>query len=174
MLQITKASEVVPMSLYLWGIFFHGGQTKSKPASLDPLSQPKPTFLSSSSTSTPLTNPPLPAQTFSLSSLIFSFSLILHKNFNFNRYFEELNCKWRFFREVLFKTIELCEVLVLWKRKQKLLSNLRLNFAISGFCCLGMFEKKRRETEFKDSWWKLNVWWLGGKRRESFQENLVT
>ena len=30
MLQITKANEVVPMSLYLWGRFFQGGQFQDK------------------------------------------------------------------------------------------------------------------------------------------------
>lgn len=34
MLQITKAREVAPMSLYLSGMFFHGGQFCSIPVSV--------------------------------------------------------------------------------------------------------------------------------------------
>ena len=33
MLQITKAREVVPMSLYLSGRFFHGGRVQLEPTS---------------------------------------------------------------------------------------------------------------------------------------------
>jgi hypothetical protein len=40
MLQITKASEVVPMSLYLKGRFFHGGQFTEKPSSCCSTSSP--------------------------------------------------------------------------------------------------------------------------------------
>ena len=79
MLQITKANEVVPISLYLSGIFCHGGQSQSEPTLPDPLSSgPEPDW-SKSSTLSPVSTPGV---TLSV-SLIFSFSLILQRTRNF-------------------------------------------------------------------------------------------
>ena len=81
MLQITKASEVVPISVYLWGIFFHGGQFQLKPTSSDRTPSPETgPRLSNSSTRSPVRTP----STFWL-SLIFWVSLILQKTLNSNR-----------------------------------------------------------------------------------------
>lgn len=87
MLQITKAKDVVPMILYLSGIFFHGGQFLSKPTSPDRVSPSEPAG-SDSFTWSPVSTP----ATLSL-SLTFSFSLMLQHTRNPERCLEGNECK---------------------------------------------------------------------------------
>ena len=115
MLQITKANEVVPISLYLSGIFCHGGQSQSEPTLPDPLSSgPEPDW-SKSSTLSPVSTPGV---TLSV-SLIFSFSLILQRTRNFK---EGKECNWEWWSLLLKKSIGVVrgvESEVLWEREWK-------------------------------------------------------
>ena len=114
-LQITKANEVVPISLYLSGIFCHGGQSQSEPTLPDPLSSgPEPDW-SKSSTLSPVSTPGV---TLSV-SLIFSFSLILQRTRNFK---EGKECNWEWWSLLLKKSIGVVrggESEVLWEREWK-------------------------------------------------------
>ena len=83
MLHTTNASEVVPISLYLWGRSFHGGQFQlNSSASWDLPSAPSSS--SEFATWTPLIAPP---STLWL-SLSFWFSWTLHKTLALNRSFQ--------------------------------------------------------------------------------------
>lgn len=123
MLQITKASEVVPMSLYLWGIFFQGGQSKSKPNSPDPLSWPdSPSESEAEAEPARWTLSPGRPLTVLL-SLTLSFSLMLQKTLNSKLCFGGKRSKRR-------RPSEGCENELVWWEKRYELSALRVSLAI--------------------------------------------
>lgn len=116
MLQITKANDVVPMSLYLSGIFFHGSDFQSKLTSPDPLWRlvsPSELNCSNSLTRSPVSTP----GTLSLLGAD-SFSLMLQQIRKFKRRLEGGEYKrWSLNTEAL-KTGPR-EIVLLWGKERK-------------------------------------------------------
>lgn len=152
-LQITKANDVVPMSLYLSGIFFHGSDFQSKATSPDPLWGPvSPSKLncSNSLTRIPVSTP----ATLSLLGAV-SFSWMLQKTRKFKRRLEGGECKrWSLSTEAL-KTGPR-EIVLLWGRERKF-SAKGVNFAI--------FFTEERNGEGMRVLRNFGLLVLGGERR---------
>lgn len=153
MLQTTKASAVAPISLYLWGMFFHGGQFQSKPISVEPPSSPN----SSSESETELSISSMRNLTSTPSSVFlslnFGFSFMLHKTLNFSRTFEGKRLKPRGLSWE-WKTLMFCGGLVLLERKNKFCI-LSASFAISP-------EKKQRNKGGYSIWY-----YFSGEKRKT-------
>lgn len=162
MLQITKASEVVPMSLYLRGMFFHGGQFQSKPTSPDPLSRPESPSEPEPARWTLSTGTPFSL----LVSLMLSFSLMLQKTLNSNLFFGGKQSKRRRRNEETKDEGCDCE-LVVGENKHEL-SALSVSFAIFVYvpvCSVTVTKKWTRKVEID---FVLKIWWLmlWSRRRE--------
>lgn len=123
-LQITKASDVVPMSLYLWARLFHGGHFQSKPTSSPKEDETWP----ESSGSRTRTRGTASLLTFSLSLTAASLSPMFEKTRNLERFFE-VGSWARCARNGVLKT-ELWEEVVGWGRRQSSSALISLKLAM--------------------------------------------